>query len=796
VSNDIASLGLKVDSSQVTDARQELDKFEDSAVRAEKATTGVGTSSESAAKAVERHSGALRNTAATLSGLDPRLRSVAGLVSRLGVGFVATAAIGAAVGAVAALVKAYIEGASEAETFAKAIYQTGDAAGVTTGRLALMSSQLSRIAGTQHEATEALAAFVATGKVGADDLERFAALALRIKRDIGTPIEETAKAFAALGEKPAEAAVELQKQFNFLTPAILNYVRAQVEAGNVTAAAAAVQRAYAGAQERSLKQVEESIPPLVKHWRELEAVAKKAWDTMLNIGRSESDEEKLSRLLEAQTKRLALPNGGVRKDADPSLQRVYIEAAAAQDAEIARLSKIVEERKKAVEAQREQKDVNDAYAESLDAAANSAEAFRQAQEDINQAWRAFDVSAIERNLESVKAKFDDAGAELDAQRSANLIADKKYYDERRRLIERSAAAEIKALQAVNAVLADQDGQSAVERVATQAKIAANQQKIADIRQHTASQLHVVATQETDDINKTAAAYAEAQQAADRYVATLTKRFQIESRGLGLGEEARQRMRERADLEARFQDRRDEIERDHRRGQIKDDEYERLLAIEEDALKRSEQAYEEHYKILKEKQGDWVVGAQEAFANFRDKAQDVAGQVEDAFSNAFEGITDALVQFAMTGKADFKGLINSILADLLRIELRIIASKILQNVFAQGGAGASGSGGNQFSSRFTQGVQINPPGRAGGGPVNAGSPYLIGENGPEIMVPDTPGWVIPNSKLGGAPVMQNVFHFGPGSNVATTQAMVERAMAELENRIYQNMDRGRWKRVTG
>lgn len=39
-----------------------------------------------------------------------------------------------------------------------------------------------------------------------------------------------------------------------------------------------------------------------------------------------------------------------------------------------------------------------------------------------------------------------------------------------------------------------------------------------------------------------------------------------------------------------------------------------------------------------------------------------------------------------------------------------------------------------------------PGRATGGPVYAGSPYIVGERGPELMVPQTAGTIVPNSAL--------------------------------------------------
>lgn len=40
------------------------------------------------------------------------------------------------------------------------------------------------------------------------------------------------------------------------------------------------------------------------------------------------------------------------------------------------------------------------------------------------------------------------------------------------------------------------------------------------------------------------------------------------------------------------------------------------------------------------------------------------------------------------------------------------------------------------------------GRATGGPVSAGTTYLVGENGPELFTSSTSGNIIPNSKMGG------------------------------------------------
>jgi hypothetical protein len=58
-------------------------------------------------------------------------------------------------------------------------------------------------------------------------------------------------------------------------------------------------------------------------------------------------------------------------------------------------------------------------------------------------------------------------------------------------------------------------------------------------------------------------------------------------------------------------------------------------------------------------------------------------------------------------------------------------------------------------------------RAMGGPVNAGQPYIVGERGPEIVVPGRSGTVIPNHRIGvGGGVgggMNVTINMPPGSN---------------------------------
>ena len=45
--------------------------------------------------------------------------------------------------------------------------------------------------------------------------------------------------------------------------------------------------------------------------------------------------------------------------------------------------------------------------------------------------------------------------------------------------------------------------------------------------------------------------------------------------------------------------------------------------------------------------------------------------------------------------------------------------------------------------------------ASGGPVSGGSPYIVGEKGPELFVPGSSGNIVPNHAMGGANVVVNV-----------------------------------------
>ena len=70
-------------------------------------------------------------------------------------------------------------------------------------------------------------------------------------------------------------------------------------------------------------------------------------------------------------------------------------------------------------------------------------------------------------------------------------------------------------------------------------------------------------------------------------------------------------------------------------------------------------------------------------------------------------------------------------------------------------------------------------RASGGPVLAGTPYMVGERGPELFVPRSAGNIVPNG-AGGNVVNINVNQsFAAGTSRATTLQAAADARRQLE-----------------
>jgi len=142
---------------------------------------------------------------------------------------------------------------------------------------------------------------------------------------------------------------------------------------------------------------------------------------------------------------------------------------------------------------------------------------------------------------------------------------------------------------------------------------------------------------------------------------------------------------------------------------------------------------------------------------------VADGIGSAFATSFKGI----ISGSMTAKEALANFFTSVADMFLDMAAQIITKMITMTILnavlgvlpgggGGGGFGAAGAGfggSNAFGSfdaggGLAFGGGLNLMARANGGPVSSGQTYMVGERGPELFVPGRSGTIVANDKMGG------------------------------------------------
>ena len=150
---------------------------------------------------------------------------------------------------------------------------------------------------------------------------------------------------------------------------------------------------------------------------------------------------------------------------------------------------------------------------------------------------------------------------------------------------------------------------------------------------------------------------------------------------------------------------------------------------------------------------------------------------DSFTESFKGI----VKGSMTAQQALANMFQRVADAFLNMAAQMIAKQIQMKILGIGMSflgGGAGTAGGSFAGASNSVLDDVLARRASGGPVTGGSPYLVGEQGPELFVPKNSGDVIPNDRLrgGSSPVNISVHVDASESSVSTDQA----SGAELGN----------------
>lgn len=162
---------------------------------------------------------------------------------------------------------------------------------------------------------------------------------------------------------------------------------------------------------------------------------------------------------------------------------------------------------------------------------------------------------------------------------------------------------------------------------------------------------------------------------------------------------------------------------------------------------------------------------------------------DAKQQLFKEFASSAAQSMQSAFADFlfdpfkdglKGMISGFLNVIRRMIAEIASQQILSAIF--GGFTSKGGFLGAFSKAIT--------GKAIGGPVSGGKPYIVGERGPELFVPGTSGGIVPNNRLamGGGVTVAPVYNIDARGATADLQAALPSILQENNRRIFDELDR--------
>lgn len=106
--------------------------------------------------------------------------------------------------------------------------------------------------------------------------------------------------------------------------------------------------------------------------------------------------------------------------------------------------------------------------------------------------------------------------------------------------------------------------------------------------------------------------------------------------------------------------------------------------------------------------------------------DMLKQLGRVSTQVYDRMANDLTNFVMTGKFDFADFSRFVIRELIKIAVQAALTFAIKTA-----AGAFG---------------FSIPGLAEGGPVRRGNPYVVGEQGPELFIPQSSGRIVPNDQM--------------------------------------------------
>ena len=115
-----------------------------------------------------------------------------------------------------------------------------------------------------------------------------------------------------------------------------------------------------------------------------------------------------------------------------------------------------------------------------------------------------------------------------------------------------------------------------------------------------------------------------------------------------------------------------------------------IALLDEEIAKLKQLHGEYQVNSDKMKSDPMTSIRDGFNRFGQDAENIMGNVSNITLKAFDGMSGALTDLVMTGKADFGSLAKSIIKDIIQMTIKMMIFKAVSSMF--GGAGGMSGGG--------------------------------------------------------------------------------------------------------
>ncbi|UFM68528.1 phage tail tape measure protein [Leclercia adecarboxylata] len=150
---------------------------------------------------------------------------------------------------------------------------------------------------------------------------------------------------------------------------------------------------------------------------------------------------------------------------------------------------------------------------------------------------------------------------------------------------------------------------------------------------------------------------------------------IDIAGRWLGDEERERMRERLRIEADFLSRQADLQKQYQSGDITKSLYDRETEALNDSLAERLRIQEEYYQQVDQLRNDGTAGFVSGLATQIEASMDLYSNMQEVGAQAFSSLTDMIIEWAETGKMNVKDFASTFIQSMGAALLQYAAAQV-------------------------------------------------------------------------------------------------------------------------